>query len=142
MKVKGNFFEQELFRVYKEYQKNLLQQQAMDFDDLITNCVYLFRDHTETFWRSISGLFKYVLVDEYQDTNRSQFYLVKLLAQTHRNIFVVGDDDQSIYGWRGAEVDNILSFEKVFPGTAIFTLEQNYRSTQAILELCKRGHRA
>ena len=128
----GNFFEQEVFRAYKEYQKNLLQQQAMDFDDLITNCVYLFRGHTETL-AQYQGLFKYVLVDEYQDTNRSQFYLVKLLAQTHRNIFVVGDDDQSIYGWRGAELDNILSFEKVFPGAAIFKLEQNYRSTQAIL---------
>ena len=128
----GNFFEQELFRAYKEYQKNLLQQQAMDFDDLIANCVYLFQAHRDTL-HYYQGLFKHVLVDEYQDTNRSQFYLVKLLAQAHGNIFVVGDDDQSIYGWRGAELDNILSFEKVFPGTAIFKLEQNYRSTQAIL---------
>ena len=128
----GNFFEQELFRAYKEYQKNLLQQQAMDFDDLIANCVYLFQAHKDTLLY-YQGLFKHVLVDEYQDTNRSQFYLVKLLAQAHNNIFVVGDDDQSIYGWRGAELENILSFEKVFPGTAIFKLEQNYRSTQAIL---------
>jgi DNA helicase-2/ATP-dependent DNA helicase PcrA len=129
---KGSFFEQEIFRAYKEYQKNLLQQQAMDFDDLITNCVYLFQAHKDAL-QYYQGLFKHVLVDEYQDTNRSQFYLVKLLAQGHRNIFVVGDDDQSIYGWRGAELDNILSFEKVFPGAAIFKLEQNYRSTQAIL---------
>jgi Superfamily I DNA and RNA helicases len=128
----GNFFEQELFRTYKEYQKNLLQQQAMDFDDLIANCVYLFQAHKDTL-AYYQGMFKHVLVDEYQDTNRSQFYLVKLLALAHRNIFVVGDDDQSIYGWRGAEIDNILSFERVFPGTAIFKLEQNYRSTQAIL---------
>jgi DNA helicase II / ATP-dependent DNA helicase PcrA len=128
----GNFFEQELFRAYKEYQKNLVQQQAMDFDDLIANCVYLFQAHTDVL-QYYQGLFKHVLVDEYQDTNRSQFYLVKLLAQAHNNIFVVGDDDQSIYGWRGAQLDNILSFEKVFPGTAIFKLEQNYRSTQAIL---------
>jgi DNA helicase-2/ATP-dependent DNA helicase PcrA len=128
----ANFFEQELIKVYSAYQKSLQRQQAMDFDDLITNCVYLLRDNDETLQR-YQRLFKFVLVDEYQDTNRSQFYLVKLLAQAHRNIFVVGDDDQSIYGWRGAEVENILSFEKVFQGAKIFKLEQNYRSTQAIL---------
>ena len=128
----GSFIEQEIVRVYKEYQKSLLRQQAMDFDDLITNCVYLLQSDAEVLAR-YQNLFRHVLVDEYQDTNRSQFYLVKLLAQAHRNIFVVGDDDQSIYGWRGAEIDNILSFEKVFPGAAIFKLEQNYRSTQAIL---------
>ena len=127
-----SFFEQELINVYKAYQKSLLQHQAMDFDDLITNCVYLFRNNATTLGQ-YQELFKHVLVDEYQDTNRSQFYLVKLLAQEHGNIFVVGDDDQSIYGWRGAEIENILSFEKEFPGTKIFKLEQNYRSTQAVL---------
>jgi DNA helicase II / ATP-dependent DNA helicase PcrA len=128
----GSFFEQELVRVYKGYQKKLMQNQAMDFDDLITNCVYLFRKHPDVL-AAYNKLFKYVLVDEYQDTNRSQFYLVKLLAEAHGNIFVVGDDDQSIYGWRGAELANILSFEKVFPGTKTFKLEQNYRSVPAIL---------
>jgi DNA helicase II / ATP-dependent DNA helicase PcrA len=128
----GGFFEQQVIRVYAAYQQGLLRQQAMDFDDLITNCVYLFRRHEEVlaFYRRI---FAFVLVDEYQDTNRAQFYLVKLLASGHNNVFVVGDDDQSIYAWRGAQVDNILSFEKVFPGTKVFTLEQNYRSTGAIL---------
>ena len=129
----ANFFEQQLFRIYSAYQKGLFKQQAMDFDDLIANCVYLLRSNEEA--RSkYQRLFKHVLVDEYQDTNRAQFYLVKLLAQDHGNIFVVGDDDQSIYGWRGAQIENILSFENVFPGTVTFTLEQNYRSTKAILE--------
>ena len=127
------FFEQELIRIYCAYQKSLLKQQAMDFDDLIVNCVYLLRSHEELL-QKYQRLFKHVLVDEYQDTNRAQFTLVKLLALAHGNIFVVGDDDQSIYGWRGAEIENILSFEKVFPGTATFKLEQNYRSTKAILE--------
>jgi DNA helicase-2/ATP-dependent DNA helicase PcrA len=129
----GNFFEQELIKVYGLYQRSLLKQQAMDFDDLITNCVYLFRKNEEKLVR-YQRIFQYVLVDEYQDTNRSQFFLVKLLAQAHQNIFVVGDDDQSIYGWRGAEVANILSFEKVFPSAKIFKLEQNYRSTRSILD--------
>jgi DNA helicase II / ATP-dependent DNA helicase PcrA len=128
----SNFFEQELVKVYKLYQKSLIAQQAMDFDDLITNCVYLFRNNEEILVK-YRRLFKHVLVDEYQDTNRSQFLLVMMLSQEHRNIFVVGDDDQSIYGWRGAEIENILSFEKKFPGTKIVKLEQNYRSTQAIL---------
>jgi DNA helicase II / ATP-dependent DNA helicase PcrA len=128
-----NYFEQELIRIYCAYQKSLVRQQAMDFDDLIANCVYLFRSSEETLIK-YQRLFKHVLVDEYQDTNRAQFNLVKLLAQAHGNIFVVGDDDQSIYGWRGAEIENILSFEKVFPGTATFKLEQNYRSTKTILD--------
>ncbi len=128
-----NFFEQELIRIYSAYQKSLVKQNGMDFDDLIANCVYLLRSNEETLAK-YQRLFRHVLVDEYQDTNRAQFFLVKLLAQAHGNIFVVGDDDQSIYGWRGAEVENILSFEKVFPGAATFKLEQNYRSTKAILE--------
>jgi DNA helicase II / ATP-dependent DNA helicase PcrA len=127
------FFEQQLVRIYSSYQKNLVRQQAMDFDDLIANCVYLLRSNEETL-RKYQRLFKHVLVDEYQDTNRAQFYLVELLAREHGNIFVVGDDDQSIYGWRGAEIENILSFEKVFPGAATFKLEQNYRSTKTILD--------
>jgi len=128
----GSYFEQELSRVYTAYQQSLMRQQAMDFDDLLTNTVYLLKRDPEVreYYQSI---FHYVLVDEYQDTNRAQFYLVKLLAEGRDAVFAVGDDDQSIYAWRGAQVDNILSFEKVFPGTKVFKLEQNYRSTNAIL---------
>ncbi len=128
----GSYFEQEVVRVYAVYQESLRRQQAMDFDDLLSQSVYLLRDN-EQLRRSYQSLFKYVLVDEYQDTNLAQFYLVKLLAEGSGRVFVVGDDDQSIYAWRGAQIDNILSFEKVFPGTKVFKLEQNYRSTEAIL---------
>jgi len=131
--TEGSYYVREVIGVYKQYQKELKQAQAMDFDDLVTNAVYLFRKN-----RDILDIYRrqfhYVLVDEYQDTNKSQFYLVKLLAQAHQCIFVVGDDDQSIYSWRGAQIENILSFDTVFPGTKVFTLEQNYRSSQAILD--------
>jgi len=128
----GSYFEQEVVRVYSAYQDSLRRQQAMDFDDLLSQCVYLLRENEEL-RRRYQSLFKYVLVDEYQDTNLAQFYLVRLLAEGSGRVFVVGDDDQSIYAWRGAQIDNILSFEKVFPGTKVFKLEQNYRSTEAIL---------
>jgi DNA helicase-2/ATP-dependent DNA helicase PcrA len=105
---------------------------AMDFDDLVTNTVYLLRKDRAVL-QKYRGQFHYVLVDEYQDTNESQFQLVKLLAQEHQRIFVVGDDDQSIYSWRGARIENILTFDTVFPGTKVFKLEQNYRSTGPIL---------
>jgi DNA helicase-2/ATP-dependent DNA helicase PcrA len=126
------FFRREIIRVYRVYSRMLKQQQAMDFDDLIANVVYLFRKHPPVL-EAYQRLFQFVLVDEYQDTNVAQFYLVKFLAQAHNRIFAVGDDDQGIYGWRGANIENILSFEKSFPGTRIFTLEQNYRSVQSIL---------
>jgi DNA helicase-2/ATP-dependent DNA helicase PcrA len=128
----GSFFEQELARVYAAYQESLMRQQAMDFDDLLAQSVYLLRGDEDA-RRAYQSLFRYVLVDEYQDTNLAQFYLVKLLAGDGNRVFVVGDDDQSIYAWRGALVENILSFEKVFPGTKVYKLEQNYRSTEAIL---------
>ena len=128
----GSYFEQECVRVYAAYQESLARQQAMDFDDLLSQSVYLLRGD-EQVRRAYQSLFRYVLVDEYQDTNLAQFHLVKLLAGAENRVFVVGDDDQSIYAWRGANVDNILSFEKVFPGTKVFKLEQNYRSTEAIL---------
>ena len=131
-KVSG-FYDRELVRIYKEYQKRLKEQHAMDFDDLLANTVYLFRNNPAILER-YQGQFKYVLVDEYQDTNLAQFYFVKLLSQKHRHIFAVGDDDQSIYGWRGAQIDNILGFEREFPNTRVFKLEQNYRSTRAILD--------
>jgi DNA helicase-2/ATP-dependent DNA helicase PcrA len=126
------FYEQEIIRVYKAYQKALFDQQAMDFDDLLSNAVYLFLKAPEVLHR-YRNTFKYVLVDEYQDTNAAQFQLVKLLSQESGHVFAVGDDDQSIYGWRGAQIENILSFEKEFDGTRVFKLEQNYRSTSSIL---------
>lgn len=126
------FQDQETIRVYKEYQKRLVQQQAMDFDDLLCNVVWMFKKN-ETLLETYRNLFRYILVDEYQDTNMVQFQLIKLLAEKHQKLFAVGDDDQSIYGWRGARIENILSFEKEFPNTKIFKLEQNYRSTKSIL---------
>ena len=128
----ANYFETELIRAYTAYQESLAKQHAMDFDDLLASCVYLLRGNADVLGH-YQSLFNHVLVDEYQDTNLAQFYLVKLLAAAHNSIFVVGDDDQSIYAWRGAQVENILSFDKVFPGTKTFMLEQNYRSTDAIL---------
>jgi len=127
------FYEKEVARIYTAYQKALHELHAMDFDDLISNTVYLFRKNPEVLKR-YQGYFKYVLVDEYQDTNAAQFILLKLLTMGHRFFFAVGDDDQSIYGWRGAQIKNILSFEKEFPETRVFKLEQNYRSSKAILD--------
>lgn len=130
--IKG-FYEQEVLKVYKAYQRALKEQQAMDFDDLLTNAVLLFTQNQEIL-EQYRNRFRYVLVDEYQDTNASQFQLIKLLSETHGHIFAVGDDDQSIYGWRGAQVENILSFEREFPETKVFKLEQNYRSSKSILD--------
>jgi len=128
----NSFRDRELAKLYRAYEKSLKEQQAMDFDDLISNTVYLLRNNKEIL-EKYQDKFKYVLVDEYQDTNRAQFLLVHLLSKSHNKIFAVGDDDQSIYGWRGAQIENILSFEKEFPQTKIFKLEENYRSTTAIL---------
>ncbi|NLD98815.1 MAG: UvrD-helicase domain-containing protein [Fibrobacter sp.] len=126
------YYDQEILSVYKLYQKKLREQQGMDFDDLLCNTVYLLRQKPEILQR-YQEIFKYILVDEYQDTNVAQFQLIKLLSKKHGRVFAVGDDDQSIYGWRGAQVENILSFEREFPDTKIFKLEQNYRSTTAVL---------
>jgi DNA helicase II / ATP-dependent DNA helicase PcrA len=127
------FYEQEIIKIYKAYQKALFDAQAMDFDDLLSNTVYLLQKTPQVLDR-YQRAFKFVLVDEYQDTNNAQYLFLKLLSQKHGRIFVVGDDDQSIYGWRGALVENILSFEKEFAGTRVFKLEQNYRSTKLILD--------
>ena len=129
----GRFREERLIRLYREYQKRLMAANAMDFDDLLLNAVQLFEDNPDVLehWRN---RFQYVMVDEYQDTNPAQFRFVELLTQKHRNLCVVGDDDQSIYRFRGAEIRNILSFEKVFPEAKVIRLEQNYRSTQNILK--------
>jgi DNA helicase-2/ATP-dependent DNA helicase PcrA len=128
----GTPFEETVSLVYREYQKRLRDNGAMDFDDLLTNAVWLF-DNVPELAESYSKRFLHVLVDEYQDTNRAQYLLVSKLASYHKNICVVGDDDQSIYGWRGADIRNILSFERDFPNATVIKLEQNYRSTQSIL---------
>lgn len=120
-------------KAYKEYQKVLLASNAMDFDDLIVNTVRLFQEHNDVL-EVYQTKIKHILVDEYQDTNHAQYVLVKLLAEKHRNICVVGDDDQSIYRFRGATIENILSFEKQYPDAKVIRLEQNYRSTQNILD--------
>ncbi len=119
--------------VYREYQKKLKDSFALDFDDLIYNTVRLFREFPDVL-DYYQEKFKYIMVDEYQDTNTSQYELVKLLASKYKNLCVVGDDDQSIYGWRGANIRNILDFEKDFPDTEVIKLEQNYRSTKTILK--------
>ncbi len=120
--------------VYQEYQRQLKQNNALDFDDLIMKTVELFRECPDVL-SSYQGRFRFIMVDEYQDTNTAQFQFVNLLAQKYRNLCVVGDDDQSIYKFRGANIQNILSFEKYFPETKVIRLEQNYRSTQNILDV-------
>ncbi|WP_417320209.1 ATP-dependent helicase [Emcibacter sp.] len=118
--------------LYKAYQARLRQINACDFGDLLLHCLTLFQKHPEVL-ADYQRRFKYIMVDEYQDTNVSQYLWLRLLAQGHKNICCVGDDDQSIYGWRGAEVGNILRFEEDFPGAKVIRLEQNYRSTRHIL---------
>ncbi len=120
-------------KAYYKYQENLLKANAMDFDDLIYNTVRLFQENTDVldYYRD---RIKYIMVDEYQDTNPAQYMMVKLLAEKSRNICVVGDDDQSIYKFRGATIENILNFEKHYPDALVIRLEQNYRSTQNILD--------
>lgn len=127
------FYETKVAQAYALYQKKLREQDGMDFDDLIMETVVMFQDYPEILakyqWR-----FAHILVDEYQDTNRAQYVLTRLLASAHRNIAVVGDDDQSIYTFRGADIRNILEFEKDYPECRVVKLEQNYRSTQVILD--------
>jgi DNA helicase-2/ATP-dependent DNA helicase PcrA len=128
-----NIFQKRLAVVYQRYQEDLQRNNALDFGDLLTFVTILFRRFPEVL-RSYQELCHYVMVDEFQDTNLIQYQLIKQLGEAHRNICVVGDDDQSIYRWRGAEVGNILNFEMDFPETKVITLEQNYRSTQNILQ--------
>ncbi len=128
----GDFYLEKVAKVYREYQKELKKNNAFDFDDLIVKTVELFRENPEVLNR-FQERFKYISVDEYQDTNTAQFVFVSLLAQKYQNICVVGDDDQSIYKFRGANIENILNFEKVFPKAKVIRLEQNYRSTGNIL---------
>lgn len=129
----GDFNRMRIARVYTEYQQMLHKNNALDFDDLIMKTVELFRSDKEVL-DYYQERFKYIMVDEYQDTNTAQFMLVQLLASKYGNLCVVGDDDQSIYKFRGANIGNILNFEHYFPNAAVIKLEQNYRSTQNILD--------
>ena len=125
--------EKKVVEVYSAYQKALKENDALDFDDLLLYPLELFDKHPKILAK-YQKKWKYILVDEYQDTNRPQFFFLTMLSEKNEQICVVGDDDQSIYGWRGADVTNILDFEKFFPSCRIFTLEKNYRSTQQILD--------
>ena len=128
----SNFRENKIADVYVMYQKKLKENNAMDFDDLIFKTVELFLKNPDVL-EFYQRKFRYIMVDEYQDTNGAQYQLVKLLAEKYKNLCVVGDDDQGIYGWRGADIKNILDFEKDYPGTKVIKLEQNYRSKGNIL---------
>ena len=132
LRAQGNFRQETVARVYAEYQRQLKSSNALDFDDLIMKAVELFQANSDIL-NEYQERFRYIMVDEYQDTNTAQFKLVSLLAAKYRNLCVVGDDDQSIYKFRGANIQNILGFEKTFPDATVIKLEQNYRSTQNIL---------
>lgn len=131
-KQAGGYFDQVVSDIYTEYQKRLRKNQALDFDDLIMLTIQLFTRVPEVL-EYYQRKFQYIHVDEYQDTNRAQYMLVKMLAARFKNLCVVGDSDQSIYRWRGADIANILSFEKDYPNANVILLEQNYRSTKRIL---------
>src|SRR5581483_3870327 len=119
--------------VWKRYQDFLARTHALDFDDLLLETVRLLRDH-ETVRSHYQKRYRYILVDEYQDTNHPQYEIIRLIGGEHRNVCVVGDDDQSIYGWRGADIQKILGFHRDFAGAKIVRLQTNYRSTQPILD--------
>ncbi len=129
----GGYYEEVVAKTYAEYQKELKENNALDFDDLIMFTAKIFQKFPEVL-EKYQRFFKYILVDEYQDTNHAQYVLVNLIAKKHRNLCVVGDDWQSIYGWRKADIKNILNFEKDYPEAKVISLEQNYRSTQVVLD--------
>ncbi|MBM7676095.1 DNA helicase PcrA [Gracilibacillus alcaliphilus] len=128
-----DFYKRQVSEVYTEYQKRLRKNQSLDFDDLIMQTIHLFQRVPEVL-EYYQRRFQYIHVDEYQDTNHAQYFLVKQLASRFQNLCVVGDSDQSIYAWRGADISNILSFEKDYPSAYVVLLEQNYRSTKSILQ--------
>ena len=121
-----------IYNVYKEYQRQLKAYNAMDFDDLLVNALHVLRENTDIL-AQYQNRFKYIMVDEYQDTNHIQYEIIRMMAKAHKNLCVVGDDDQCIYQWRGADIRNILDFEKDFPTAKVIKLEQNYRSCGNIL---------
>lgn len=133
LQAQGDLRQQKVAEVYKAYQRELYDSNALDFDDLIYRTVELFESCPEVL-EQYQERFRFIMVDEYQDTNTAQFRLISLLAAKYRNLCVVGDDDQSIYRFRGANIMNILNFEQIFPDTKVIRLEQNYRSTQNILD--------
>lgn len=128
-----DFFSERAAKVYVSYEEEMRKNNALDFNDLIMLTVRLFNEHPDIL-KSYQELFRYIMVDEYQDTNHAQYRLIKMLAVGHRNLCVVGDDDQSIYAWRGADIANILDFEKDYRDAVIIRLEQNYRSTKNIIK--------
>src|SRR5215211_1192676 len=130
------YYDEIVTRCFKHYQKLLLDSNALDFDDLLVETVRLFEQHPQVL-EKYQQRYRYLLADEYQDTNRVQYMLLKLLAAKNRNIFVVGDDDQSVYAFRGADIRNIRMFENDYPEARVILLEQNYRSTQAILDVAQ-----
>ncbi len=134
VKVHGDFRKEKIAQVYSLYQKKLKENNAIDFDDIINFTIKILMENPDVL-EYYSNKFEYILVDEYQDTNKSQFTLVTMLASKHGNITAVGDNDQGIYSFRGADISNILNFEKDFPGTKIIKLEQNYRCTGNILKI-------
>jgi len=136
LEAKGDFRQEKIAQAYVEYQKELKKNNALDFDDLLVKTVELFQSCPDVL-EYYQNRFRYIMVDEYQDTNTVQFKFISTLARQYRNLCVVGDDDQSIYKFRGANIRNILDFEKVFPDAKVVKLEQNYRSTQNILNAAK-----
>ena len=136
-KIAGVSHSEAIAHIYRRYEKVLRENNALDFDDLLLKTLMLFKAHPDVLAR-YAERFRYIHVDEFQDTNKIQFLLVRMLASKHGNVFVVGDDDQSIYGWRGAEVGNIADFKKLNPGCKLYKLERNYRSTRNILDLANK----
>ena len=133
----NDFFSKCVARIYKNYQRILIQNNALDFDDLLLKTAFLLRDDSEV-RDELNDRFQYLMVDEYQDTNHAQYQIARGLSLSHGNICVTGDPDQSIYAWRGADISNILAFEKDWPNAAIIKLEENFRSTANILDLADR----
>ncbi|MCK4695257.1 MAG: UvrD-helicase domain-containing protein, partial [Candidatus Cloacimonetes bacterium] len=129
-----NFYSETVFKIYEYYQNFLIKNNALDFDDLLLYTAILLHDN-EDIRKKYEQKFKYVMIDEYQDTNYAQFKIVNLIAKNHQNLCVVGDDDQAIYSWRGADIRNILNFERDYKKVIKIKLERNYRSPQSILDL-------
>ncbi len=133
----SDYFNKNVAKIYSLYQQKLKSSNSMDFDDLLLNTIYLFKNNDDILER-YQRTFRYIMVDEYQDTNPVQYEFIKLLSEQSRNLCVVGDDDQSIYRFRGATIENILSFEKTYPEAIVIRLEQNYRSTEYILDAANK----
>ncbi|MCW8798491.1 MAG: UvrD-helicase domain-containing protein, partial [Prosthecochloris sp.] len=129
----ADYNQQKAAKVYEVYTRKLKENNALDFDDLLIKPLELFVESPQLL-EQLQDYFRYILIDEYQDTNRAQYLVAKQLASKHRNIFVVGDDAQSIYSWRGADITNILNFQQDYPDSSVFKLVENYRSTQTILK--------